>query len=406
MTKGATRPSVAWARTSRGARYLAIGSMPLSLVTAGATVSMALVALYGVIAIKRGARLDETMRRAFWFLAASYLALLAIDLVNGGFLVNFISTGFNYLHLIAVAPLALAFVILKVEDHTIARAMQIAIWLALANSLIRFFVFGEDRPGGPSLNPIPYGFVIAMWGAFLLSRGLHEKQDQRLCLAAAVIAVVPVLLTQSKIVWAAMIGGYAVVLLVSAIQLRQTAFLWKSALLALPILVGGYFLLAHRRIAELFDELRLYIEQGSLESISFGYRLELVLNSISAFGERPWLGHGLDERREAVFAHADPSGPDIFALGHLHNEYLTHMVSFGIVGLVFVLAFLVFVVWVAWQARYAYLAAAGTGLAAMLAIYMCAEVVFNMDPMSGSVTIALALLLMRNRSRSQADLGT
>jgi len=387
-----------WLRTTFAARWVAILTVPLSLISAGATISMSLVALYGVIAIVRGARLTPRLRRVHWFMTACYVLLLATDLLNGdGILRNLASTGFNYLHLFAVAPLALAFRLIDLDDGDVDWMLYAGVWGGLANSLFSYFILDMSRPGGPSLNPIPYGFIIAMWGVFLLARGLERGPGGRMLILSSAVAIVPVVLTESKIAWIVMIVGYALTVIFLAWKRKRFGFLWKGALVAIPTLVIAYFALAHRRIELFAHEVETYATRGELTEGSFGYRWELLRASWRAVLDRPWFGHGIVERKTAAFAYADPEGPDITVLGHLHNDYITHAVAFGVPGIVFIFAFLAFFVAVgrgSWRLSDSAIAYA---VMPMLAIYMVADVVFNMDPMSGSLTIALALLLIPKR---------
>jgi len=378
-------------------RAVALLGFPLSLVSAGATVSMAVTAAIGVGIAVSGKSMGEELRRVLLFMSACYLVLLSVDLLNGGGLANFGSTGVNYLHLIALAPYTLALSALGIRMATIERMLQIAIWLGLANSVVRFFLFGEDRPGGLELNPIPYGFVLTMWGAFLLARGLELGRTKgRFSVMTALAAIVPVVLTQSKIVWACLIVGYAIVVIFIAVRKGQARLIWAGAAVAVPVLFASYYFLGYKRLALFRAELEAYFERGELTEDSFGWRLELVRAALRAVEHKPWLGHGIIERRTAAFAYADPNGPNILPLSHLHNDYLTHLVAFGAPGLVFLLAFCAFIFIVARRAADLGRRAAGYALLVMLMIYMTAEVAFNMDPISGAVTIALGILLLKS----------
>lgn len=381
----------------RAAWGVAIAAIPLSLVTAGATVSMALVAVYGIIAIWRGERLGEELSQAALFTIACYLTLLTVDILNGGGLANFYTTGVNYLHLVAVAPFALALSLLDIRMSAVERALQAAILLGLANSLVLFLVYGISRPGGPGLNSIPYSFVLAMWGTFLLARGLQAGRTGALSIAIAGAAFVPVLLGESRIVWACMLAGYGTVIVVISLRQGRHGLLVRGAAAMAFVAGAAYYLFAFHRIGLMQRAVEAYVERGQVGADSFGYRFEALRSAWRAAMERPWLGHGFDERLEIVFAHRDPNGPDILFLGHLHNDYMTHLVAYGVPGFLFVLAFLAFLVVLSRRAPDMAGQASALALAAMLAVYMTAEVAFNMDPISGAVTIALGVLLLRER---------
>jgi O-antigen ligase len=359
---------------------------------------MALVALFGLLGLRRDAHIPSDISRVGRITIGFYLALVIVDLVNGGGLVNLQSTGFNYLHLVAVAPFALALRRVGLDLPAFDRAMQVTILIALAAAVVQFFFFNVVRPGGLFLNPIPYGFVVALWGVFLLSRGLEQGKDGAFSIAVGIAAFVPVLLTESKIDWGCMILGYVMTAVWWAVVNRRWKTIAAAAAAAVPVTYLAFELFAFRRLELFMDELRVFLADGTVSAQSFGWRYELATSGLRAFWEKPALGYGLSEHMTAIFAHPSTNGPDITLLPHAHNDYVTHLVSFGVPGLAFVVAFLVFAAWLAHQCADAGARRAGFAMAAMLALYMSFEIAFNMDPISGPVTVVFGLLLLRPRN--------
>jgi len=81
----------------------------------------------------------------------------------------------------------------------------------------------------------------------------------------------------------------------------------------------------------------------SIATSSTGARLEMWSGSIEAFNDAPWLlGYGYRKANEAVAPYTDPIIKERVATGwtHLHNEYITNLLSAGIAGLVSVLMLL------------------------------------------------------------------
>ncbi|MEX0956182.1 MAG: O-antigen ligase family protein [Rhizobiaceae bacterium] len=400
MSETAANPAEAhnWPGFSRAARWVAIAAIPASLFSPGATVAMALVALYGVIIWARGTRFPARIAWAGRFTVLLYLAIVIIDLINGGGLVNLTSTGINYLHLVAVAPFALALRETGLDHRTFDRAMQVTVLIALAAALVQFFAFNVVRPGGLFLNPIPYGFVLSLWSVFLLSRGLEQGRDGAVSIGVALLAVIPVLLTESKIAWACMILGYAIVAMWWAVAHGRWKTLIATVAAALPLLYLAFHFFAYRRLEQFVAELELFFESGTVTAESFGWRYELATSGLRAFMEKPLFGYGLAEQMAAVFAHTSDNGPDVTFLSHLHNGYVTHLVAFGLAGLLFVVAFMVLLVLLSARCSDIGARRAGIAMTIMLALYMMVEIAFNMDPISGAVTIVMGLLLLRPAS--------
>lgn len=397
-----------WPLATRLAGWLAVAAIPASLFSPGATVAMALVAAFGVALWLKGRRFPADMVWAARFSIALYVVILAIDLINGGFLVSLKSTGINYLHLVALAPFAFAMRAARLEPRTFDRAMQATIVIAAVAAVVQFFVFSVIRPGGLFLNPIPYGFVLSLWGVFLLARGLEQGREGVSSILASLLCFVPVLLTESKIAWACMLLGYAIVAVWWALAHGRWKQLLASAAVAIPLLYVAFLAIGYRRMEPFLAELEAFWRDGTLSADSFGWRYELATSGLRAFLERPLFGHGLAEQMTVVFAHTSENGPDITFLNHLHNGYVTHLVSFGLAGLMFVFAFLVLLVLLSLRSADTGTRRAGFAITVMLALYMMVEIAFNMDPISGAVTVVMGLLLLQPAhapGRPQAGLG-
>lgn len=74
---------------------------------------------------------------------------------------------------------------------------------------------------------------------------------------------------------------------------------------------------------------------------SSGLRVEMWRGSVVAFKESPWTGHGYRNANAVVSKYVkEEIQESVFAFTHLHNEYITNLVSAGIIGLISVLALL------------------------------------------------------------------
>jgi O-antigen ligase len=204
-----------------------------------------------------------------------------------------------------------------------------------------------------------------------------------------------VLLTESKIAWACMLLGYAVVFLWWAVAHRRWKMLAAVVAASLPLLYLAFHFIAYRRLDLFLVELDLFLDDGTLTADSFGWRYELATSGLRAFWENPLLGYGLVERMSVVMLHASPGGPDISFLAHLHNDYVTHLVAYGLPGILFVAAFLLFAYYLAARCPDAGIRRAGVAMALLLALYMVFEVAFNMDAISGPVTVAIGILMLK-----------
>lgn len=379
------------------ARYGVLAAFPLSLGSPGATVALAVVGLAGLYLWVRCGALPADLRGPGRMLLGLYGLLLAVDLANGGGAANLTSTAVNYLPLLAAVPFALALRQAGLSLRAVEGAMLVAIVIAAASSGYQYFVHGGHRMGGLNLNEIPFGLVLLIWGLWLFSRGLDRPVS--LAGAGALVSIAPIAMTGSRNVFLCLVVGAAAIVTYRSLRSRD----WR--LMVLPVVVLGVTLAIVPEtylgyyLSRGWEELRLALETGSLSDRSLGARAELLAAGMAAFAESPILGHGLAESLAAVRAHLPDTEAGAYAatLGHLHNDYATHMVAFGVFGAAFLLGFLAFVQHAAARTRDPALAGFGAGLVAVLAVYMLFEVAFNMDPVSGAWGVALGVLLAFGR---------
>lgn len=370
---------------------LALLSLPATLASASGTVIMALVALYGLAKITRDG-MDSHLVSAGWFLFAVYAALVVADFANGGSALQNVSTAINYLPLLAVLPFGLAMRTLGVTGPTLTMLLRVTLACAVLLSLFQVFAWEIDRPGGLGLNSNPYGFVVSVWCVFLLARALHYPDERRMNVAFVLAGMIPVVLTESRNVWACLLVGCVVVALLWAFDTGRWREFRRFAIFSVPV-AAVFLVVGYRRILSFVESGYVLLTEGTRTASSLGERLELLNAGLRAFMERPILGVGLDERVDAVHRHLNASGPDVSTLSHLHNDYLTHIVAFGIVGMAFLVAVLSFFFVRSRRSIDPAIRDAGTAALVMFAIYMLFDVVFNMDPMSSLLAIVFGIVL-------------
>ena len=383
-------------RRSLGQRFAAfwiLAAFPLSLSSPGATVAMAIVALYGVYIWVRERSLPSDLRGPGAVTLIAWLTLVLVDLADG-LRVGNLTTVVDYLPFLALAPLALGIRASGLSIVAIDRAMQVTILVAGAMSLSQALWLGVDRPGGLNLNPIPYAFVVLIWGTLLLSRGLEAGGKDFLSVAAALTAIVPILLSGSKIVWACTAVAYGFVTIAWTIYHRRLKLL-------LPIVgVGAVILLfttqmefVQLRMDLFLVELEEVIATGMSSGTSLGHRLELMRSGSLAFLDKPLFGHGLTDSMAAILSHRNPAGPDISIHNHAHSEYITHLVAYGLFGAVFLAIYYGLLVRLCLTCGVNAYKRGGFAVVVALALYSTVEINFHMDPVSGAMAIFAGLLL-------------
>jgi O-antigen ligase len=392
-------------RENRGALFPAFwtaAAFPLSLSSPGATVAIGMLAAFGLYSWARSGALPADLRIPGAIALAAWLMLILVDVANGGGKGN-LTTLVDYLPLAILAPLAYGFRLAGPRFALIERAMQATVLLAVASSLFQALWLGVARPGGLNLNPIPYAFVVLLWGTFLLSSGLEAGRKGALSVAIALSASIPILLSGSKMVWACTFIAYGAVTISWAAAGRRLKMLVPAAALAVAVLfLAGLSDMAARRLIGFQAEIEEFLATGMSSGDSLGNRLEMIRSGLMAFLDSPVLGHGLTESMRAALAFRDPNGPDISVHTHIHNDYIVHLVSFGVFGLVFLGIYFWLLVRLSLDCSMASCRRAGLAITVALSLYILADIAFNMDPMSSAMAIVAGLLLaFRNEGASR-----
>jgi len=379
------------------AAFWFVAGFPLSLSSPGATVAMAMAAAYGLVVWRRGTPLPHDLRRIGKITLPACLGLFLVDMLNGGSVMGNLTTLVDYLPVLLIPLLAFGYRLSGVSVGTIDRVLMATVALAVAMSVFQLVWHGVPRPGGYNLNPIPYAFVVMVWGTFLLARGLGELEGRAAAAAnlAAFAALAPIVLSGSRAVWVCTAASYGIVALRWIVG-RRSVVAPAAALLgvAVVVLVSSWSPMVQTRIAHFWMEADAIAEAGSFGSDgSIGRRVAMITGGWLAFVDKPILGNGLAESMQAVIAHNGPNGPDLSIHTHIHNDYVAHMVAYGIFGLLFLAVYFWLLLRLAASSRLESYAWAGRATAAALALYMIADIGFNMDPMTGAMAIVAGLLL-------------
>ncbi|HIP62199.1 MAG TPA: O-antigen ligase family protein, partial [Sulfurovum sp.] len=76
-------------------------------------------------------------------------------------------------------------------------------------------------------------------------------------------------------------------------------------------------------------------KEGNDSRSSVGVRLEMYTLGLEAFKDSPWIGYGYYNANVVASRYANEDAREkIAGYSHLHNEFLTNMVSAGVIGLV------------------------------------------------------------------------
>jgi O-antigen ligase len=287
--------------------------------------------------------------------------------------------------------------------------------LAIAGGLGLGLTLWGGRDGLPT-NAIPWAGGMALVCLLLLHSTalLAQTSQQRLSWGlGAGAALAAVLISETR-------GAYGVVLWAGAWLLWQ----WRKKLtlksLALAVLIAAALLVGLRNTALVQTPLNRVLtavsemqgsqtQQEGAQNSSVGARVELWKLAAQAVPQKPWLGHGHDERLNMIKKWGkDHNSETVTSLGHMHNQYLHDLMDHGVLGLISGLVYLFGLTGLAvWLLKRKQALAGWTlgGVAFMHASANLTNVNFahNYYPTMMSIVVGLALLSAFNDNTNTSD---
>ncbi|MGE7371078.1 O-antigen ligase family protein [Neorhizobium sp. NPDC001467] len=201
--------------------------------------------------------------------------------------------------------------------------------LPLAYLQLEFFY---ARASGGMGNALPFALVSSMMASVSLLNTLSPlPRRQVLGWAGFVAGILCVMLSQSRGVLP--IPAIAVVMLLVLFPHKLRRFYnWKGGLL---LIIGVAVVLAMAvKHSDRLIGLLSYFTEGSIADQSYTVRLALWKYAGSLFLESPWLGYGLQNRREFISALG-------YSFTHFHNGFITVTFDAGLAGLAATLLLLI-----------------------------------------------------------------
>ena len=282
--------------------------------------------------------------------------------------------------------------------------------LAIAGGLGLGLTLWGGRDGLPT-NAIPWAGGMAMVCLLLLhSAVLTAKLPQQRWVwgLGAGAGLAAVLISETR-------GAYGVVLWAAIWLLWQ----WRKKLtlksLALAALIATALLVGLRNTALVQAPLNRVLtavsemqgsqtQQEGAQNSSVGARVELWKLAAQAVPQKPWLGHGHDERLNMIKKWGkDHDSETVSSLGHMHNQYLHDLMDHGVLGLISGLVYLCglggLAIWLL-KRKQAFAGWTLGGVAFMHASASLTNVNFahNYYPTMMSIVVGLALLHSINSS--------
>lgn len=196
----------------------------------------------------------------------------------------------------------------------------------------------------PVLHHIHYGFILAITLALILQRYFYER-DSWYIKAAMIFFFIT---ASANLFITAGRTGYILYIIVMVFILFR---LFRSQLLkAIPVavlIIGSALVIAYNfsatfkvRVEQTVNSIEAVLEDKNFKS-SIGYRMAVIIYSDKVIEDHWLLGVGTGDHMDVVRESISENYPEIAPIAndihHMHNEYITALIQFGVIGL---LAFL------------------------------------------------------------------
>jgi len=296
---------------------------------------LTLIGIYKIISEKINPLTNKDLR-LFTFLTLGYFFIMAMSLIlNVGFDEE-LRHLFRKLHFL-LAPLV-AVALYKNSALNISHLISSIKFALILCSIVIFtqlFVFKEQYNSG-MFNSNILGDLLVIYLFLSLIRIFKESPKELIFTFFTFFAgIIALLLTGSR----GSILTFGVLLLIFLFTSFRKFFLLtkrrKSAiifLLLLAMVLGNSIPYLKDTYSKTISNIATW-ETDHAHLSSSGLRLQIWNASIEAHKNAPWYGYGYRLANKEVANYSNNHKREIANFTHLHNEYLTHLLSAGFIGL-------------------------------------------------------------------------
>ena len=264
----------------------------------------------------------------FGYFSVMLLSILIADGLNAEF--HHLGRKLQFL----LAPF-IALAVLKINFSLKNLLLSIKIGLIIIGTItITQFQFhlGDEwyRPAGMMNQNIFGDLAVAMLFLSVVRFFDEKPKEQIITLIAIIAGIIAIVLSASRGSWVSAIILSAIYFLIIYKPYLHNNTKRKLGSIGLIILV--FTLLFNTQIIQnKISKAAEGVKEWSIGNInsSAGLRLNMWTSGLKAAQESPWVGYGYRNANQAAQKYSDRD----ISYSHLHNEYITNLVSAGIIGL-------------------------------------------------------------------------
>jgi len=296
---------------------------------------------YIFIKQKKNPFLIPELKTLSWITLSYFLVMMASMIIADGLAAQFHHLG-RKIHFLLAPLIALAIYDNNLSIVQFLRSIKFGLILIGIIVLVQFFIWGYDRPSGMFNENVFSDLAVILFFLSIVRFFEETKREQIFTSIAAIFGVIAVVLSASRGSWLSFLVLIPVYFGIASSRFSKGNYKRSFGLIILTIVVSIGFTQIDlvkektafaKKIGTAIDNAQSWSNDKS-EFTSTSARLEMWKYGLLAAEDSPLFGHGYRNANEVVSNYAMQFKKEISMFTHLHNEYLTNLVSAGLVGLV------------------------------------------------------------------------
>jgi len=296
---------------------------------------------YIFIKQKKNPFLIPELKTLSWITLSYFLVMMASMIIADGLAAQFHHLG-RKIHFLLAPLIALAIYDNNLSIVQFLRSIKFGLILIGIIVLVQFFIWGYDRPSGMFNENVFSDLAVILFFLSIVRFFEETKREQIFTSIAAIFGVIAVVLSASRGSWLSFLVLIPVYFGIASSRFSKGNYKRSFGLIILTIVISIGFTQIDlvkektafaKKIGTAIDNAQSWSNDKS-EFTSTSARLEMWKYGLLAAEDSPLFGHGYRNANEVVSNYAMQFKKEISMFTHLHNEYLTNLVSAGLVGLV------------------------------------------------------------------------
>ena len=301
-----------------------------------------ILGIYIAITEKKNPFKIKELKTFSWLMTSYFLVMLLSILYANGLDANFHHMG-RKLHFLLAPWIALTILQINLPLKRLLLSIKVGLIVIGIITIVQFYSpLGDGMRAGMMNSNIFSDIAVSMLFLSIVQVFNETPKERVITFIAALAGIIAILIASSRGAWLSFL-----ILSIVYIGLIYKSFLQNNnkrkifLVLLLSIMFGfiGTQTDTNKRISQAITEIQNW-HSGDKSGTSNGLRMQIWNAGLNAAKQSPWVGYGYRNANKVVSEYVTDNKITIASKTHLHNEYLTNLVSAGIIGLLALLILL------------------------------------------------------------------